>query len=154
MTYSNIFDKEVFYNGSVQGNFFGNQMYSQISISPNNLNQIKTIQSLGLLEKGWDSYGAEKPSYEAITKAISFALWLSERDVEIFFVAPTLDGDILMEIKNFDAAVEFIFSNNQPDKVLGWWNNEVMQSAQLNDTTRNSYLKWLICPHGGCPDFE
>lgn len=141
------------YNGSIPNNFFGSQKQLYRNISINNLNRIKSIQSFGLLNKNWDSYNAEQPSYEAITKAITFSLWLSECNVEIFFVAPTPNGDILIEIKGSNASIEFIFSNIDADKVLAWCDGELMSEAILNDTTRNSYIKWLICPNGSCPDF-
>lgn len=140
------------YNTSVQNDFFDNRKQPYRNISANNLNQIKSIQSFTLLNSNWDSYNAEKPSYEAVTKAISFSLWLSERNIEIFFVAPTPNGDILIEIKDSTSSVEFMFCNDT-DKVLAWCDGELMSEAALNDTTVNSYLKWLICPNGTCPDF-
>lgn len=162
MNYTNNSFNSYGYNSSIPNIFDNNTMtggsgYNTISfgdVSENNIGHIKTIQSFTLLNKNWDSYNAEKPSFEAILKAISFSLWLSQRSVEIFFTAPIADGDILVELKNENANIEFVFSKNNSDKVLAWCDGDLMQEAPLNETTQNSYLKWLICPDGNCPDFK
>ena len=78
---------------------------------------------------------------------------LSERGIEVFFVAPTADGDIIIEIKNEAANLEFIFSEAIDDKVVASCNGIFNSEAGLNETTYYAYLKWLICPDGNCPDF-
>jgi hypothetical protein len=154
MNYINILVEHSKYNGSVQNFYFGNKSFISEVLSENNLNWIKTIQSFSLLEDNWDSYKGEKPSPEAIIKAINFCLWLSESQIEIFFTAPTPDGDILIEIKNLNANLEFIFSGHGKDRVISWCDGDFSSEAELNETTQNSYLKWLICPDGNCPDFK
>lgn len=154
MTYTNTLADYTGSNNSIQHHYFGKVMDSdqRITLSENNLNQIKIIKSFLLLKENWDSYSAEKPSPVAIIKAISFSLWLSQRDIEIFFTAPIADGDILVELKNGNANIEFVFSANTEDKILAWWDGDLRAEEELNDTTRNAYLKWLICPDGNCPD--
>jgi hypothetical protein len=154
MTYTNTLADYTSLNNSIQHHYFGGVMDSgqRMTLSENNLNQIKTIKSFSLLKENWDSYNAEKPSPEAIIKAISFSLWLSQRDIEIFFTAPIADGDILVELKNENANIEFVFSSNTEDKILAWCDGDLRAEEELNDTTRNAYLKWLICPDGNCPD--
>ena len=156
MNYTNILDNNSTFNNSVQHVYFGGDtgMYIGSNISEHNLNQIKTINSFILLKANWDSYNAEKPSYEAIIKAISFCVWLSQCGIEIFFTAPTPDGDVLVEIRDNNSNVEFIFSKDDNDRILAWSEGEFVTEAILNDTTQISYLKWLICPNGNCPDFR
>ena len=129
-------------------------VYSKkITISENNRKHIFTLKSFLNLQSNWDSYNSNKPSFIALTKSLSFVQRLSERGIEVFFVAPTSDGDIIIEIKNEAANLEFIFSEEVDDKIIASCNGIFNAEAVLNETTYNAYLKWLICPHGNCPDF-
>ena len=129
-------------------------VYSKkITISENNRKHIFTLKSFLNLQSNWDSYNSNKPSFIALTKSLSFVQRLSERGIEVFFVAPTSDGDIIIEIKNETANLEFIFSEEVDDKIIASCNGIFNSEAVLNETTYYAYLKWLICPHGNCPDF-
>lgn len=129
-------------------------VYSKkITISENNRKHLFTLKSFLSLQKNWDSYNANKPSLTALTKSLSFVQRLSEREIEVFFVAPTSDGDIIIEIKNEVANLEFIFSEEVDDKIVASFKGVFSSEAVLNETTYHAYLKWLICPHGNCPDF-
>jgi hypothetical protein len=156
MNYTNTLANNPSFNNSIQQYYFGSNIDipQGASISENNLNQIRTMRSFLSLKENWDTYNAEKPAQEAIKKAISFSLWLSLRDVEIFFTAPTPDGDILIEVKDDNSNIEFVFSKDENDRVLAWSEGDFFTEAPLNDTTQVSYLKWLICPNGNCPDFR
>ncbi len=129
-------------------------VYSKkITISENNRKQIFILKSFLNLQSNWDSYNATKPSSIALIKALTFVQRLSERGLDVFFVAPTADGDIIVEIKNEAANLEFIFSEDVDDKVVASCEDVYNSEAVLNETTYNAYLKWLICPYGNCPDF-
>ncbi|MFN8306538.1 MAG: hypothetical protein U0T79_07185 [Ferruginibacter sp.] len=150
------------YNSSIPSIFdsdsnfqsFGYSSITSNRISDNNYRQIKTLQSFSLLQKNWDSYDAEPPSSEALLKAINFALWLSQRSVEIFFTTPLANGDIIVELKYGNANVEFVFSKINSDKVLAWCDGELMQEADLNETTQYSYLNWLMYSDANSGDFR
>ena len=130
-------------------------VYSKkITISENNRKHIFTLKSFLNLQSNWDSYNSNKPSFIALTKSLSFVQRLSERGIEVFFVAPTSDGDIIIEIKNEAANLEFIFSEEVDDKIIASCKGIFNAEAELNETTYYAYLKWLICPHGNCPDFK
>lgn len=123
------------------------------TVSENNRKHIFTLKSFVNLQSNWDSYNANKPSFTALTKSLSFVQRLSERGIEVFFVAPTPDGDIIIEIKSEAANLEFVFSEEVDDKIVASFNGIFSSEAVLNETTYHAYLKWLICPHGNCPDF-
>lgn len=123
------------------------------TVSDNNRKHIFTLKSFVNLQSNWDSYNANKPSLTALTKSLSFVQLLSERGIEVFFVAPTPDGDIIIEIKSEAANLEFIFSEEVDDKIVASFNGLFSSEAVLNETTYHAYLTWLICPHGNCPDF-
>ncbi|MGB4840981.1 MAG: hypothetical protein WBP08_18380 [Saprospiraceae bacterium] len=119
-----------------------------------NKKQIGLIRSFNSLNSNWDLYGANEPSPKAINKAISFAKYLSDKGIDIYFTAPTPDGDILIELQNEGAHLEFLFSCiDEEDKVIATYKNEHHCEAAINDTIKQAYLKWLICPNGRCPDF-
>lgn len=154
MNYTITLPNNRHYNNSTHQDFFGGNIYSrqESHVSENNLKTILTLKSFLLLNGNWDSYNAEKPSEIAVTKAISFCLWLSQKSIDIFFTAPIADSDILIELKNGKSNLEFVFSDSNDDKILAWHDGDLNAEAILNDTTRESYLKWLICPNGNCPD--
>ncbi|QQS28036.1 MAG: hypothetical protein IPM47_14305 [Sphingobacteriales bacterium] len=109
------------------------------------------IKSYSSLQLNWDTYNAVPPSKQAIQKAITFILWLSEYNIDVFFVAPTPNGEILVEIKEGNANVEIEFSSNSEDSICASQKGDFIAEDILNNTTQISYLKWLICPNGNCP---
>lgn len=128
-----------------------NPNFSYNNISARNINAIDLIKSYASLLSNWDSYNATPPSKQAIQKAITFILWLSEYNIDVFFVAPTPNGEILVEIKEGNSNIEFEFSSNSEDSICASHEGDFMAEDVLNDTTQISYLKWLICPNGNCP---
>jgi len=138
-----------YYNSSSRRSVPTNFRFNHVS--SNNYEKILLINSFSTLKRNWDSYDANVPSKQAITKAISFILWISEFNQEVFFTAPSPDGNIIVELKNNDANLEFEFASNSNDSVCAAQNGEFVTEAALNDTTKVSYLKWLICPNGECP---
>ena len=116
----------------------------EINLSRNNLKHIYSILSYGQLEENWDSYGAERPSEAAIVKAISFITQIvSLKRLEVFYTAPTPDGDILVELKHESCNLEFTFSDWAEDKVVASCGGDFYTEHPLNETTLLSCLKWL-----------
>lgn len=145
---SNIY-QESYTNSSNIEYSYSNTKY--IMPSKPNVEAINTIRNYVYLRNNWDTYNGAKTSIIAIQKAISFILWLSDYNIDVFYVAPSPDGDVMVEIKNNSANLEFEFTEDNSDNVCATENGEFIQSAQLNETTLRSYIKWLICPNGECP---
>ena len=145
---SNIYETG-YYNSSSVNSSETNFRFNHVS--ENNLKHIRLINSFSALDRNWDSYDASVPSQTAITKAISFVVWISSLGQEVFFTAPSPDGNIIVELKNLDSILEFEFSDGSNDSICALQNGETVVEAELNDTTKISYLKWLICPNGKCP---
>ena len=78
-----------------------------------------------------------RPRRDELTprKAVNFAKYLSDKNIDIFFTAPTPDGDVLIELKNKEAHLEFIFSEAVEDKIIAAYNGDFHTEAILNDTT-------------------
>ena len=116
----------------------------EINLSRNNLKHIYSIFAYGQLDQNWDSYNANQPSGAAIVKANSFITHiLSPRKLEVFYTAPTPDGNILIELKNESCNLEFIFSETVDDKVIASCGGELHAEHAMNETTIRSCLKWL-----------
>lgn len=145
---SNIY-QESYKNSSNIAYSYSNTEY--FTPSKENIQAINTVRSYSSLQNNWDSYNGLKTSLIAIQKAISFILWLSEYQINVFYVAPSPDGDVMVEIKKGDANLEFEFTSNNGDNVCATENGDYVQSADLNESTLRSYIKWLICPNGECP---
>lgn len=144
----NIYTETYFNTSSVD---VSSTNFTYNHISDSNINAINLIKSYAGLRDNWDSYNAIPPSYQAIQKAITFILWLSEYNIDVFFVAPSPNGEILVKIKEGDANLEFEFSNDSNDTVCASHYGDFMAEHILNETTQTSYIKWLICPDGNCP---
>lgn len=119
-------------------------MYSNsLDLSANNASHIYSIFAYSNLPENWDSYNSKKPSNAAIVKAINFIITeFNARGHEVFFTAPTADGDIMVELKHNNTNLEFIFSSEVEDKVIASGNGEFHAEEILNETTLHAYLKW------------
>lgn len=145
---SNIYKDSYTNSSNIQYSYSNNDY---VQPSDENIQAILTVRGYRELQNNWDSYNGLKTSLVAIQKAISFILWLSEYKIDVFYTAPSPDGDVLVEIKIGNANLEFEFTNNNQDNVCATENGDYIQSALLNETTLRSYIKWLICPNGECP---
>ncbi|MBK8502172.1 MAG: hypothetical protein IPL46_08170 [Saprospiraceae bacterium] len=86
-------------------------------LTPGTLKQVSIIKSFETLSPNWDSYDAEAPSFASISKAISFLLLELPFKVEPFFVAPTSDGDILIEFKQGNCTLELLLVNSKKKEI-------------------------------------
>lgn len=125
-------------------NFSSSYCKPRTELSKNNLSHIYSILSYSNLAENWDSYGANPPDQSAIVKAVNFILnQLNPLNIEVFFTAPTADGDIVIELKNDNSIIEFVFSATIHDKIICSHNGDLHADENLNETTFFSYLKWL-----------
>ncbi len=116
----------------------------EFDLSPINTTHVYSIYSYSNLQDNWDSYDAKKPNNSAIIKAINFIIKeLNTRGYEVFYTVPTADGDVLVEIKHKNVTLEFIFSGEVNDKIIGSCDGDFQAEEALNETTLHSYLKWL-----------
>lgn len=116
--------------------------------------EINKLQSFLQLPENWDSYGAAKPAKTAVENAIHFIISLANRQQEPFFIAPSPNGDILVELKANNVSLEFIFGEDGTNYITGLVNNAEIFQKDLNDTNESCSLKWLYCPDGDCSNWE
>ncbi len=115
-----------------------------ITLSIENAKHYTLVESFKYLLANWDTYNANTPSKNAISKALKFILELSKMNLDVYYTVPTADGDIIVELKKNNANLEFIFSEQVDDKVIATFGNDFNSEAELNETTFNAYLKWLF----------
>ncbi len=115
---------------------------------------INKLSSFLQLPANWDSYNAAKPSKVAIENAIDFILRLAQRQQFPYFIAPSPNGDILIELKNNEVTLEFTFGEDGTNNIAGWVNGDEKFEKELNETNEYCSLKWLYCPDGDCSNWE
>lgn len=116
--------------------------------------EIIKLYSFLQLPENWDSYNAAKPSKVAVENAIDFTLRLGQRGQLPFFMAPTPNGDILIELKDNNVTLEILFGEDGANRVTGLVNNKEIFEKELNETNEYCSLKWLYCPDGDCSNWE
>ncbi|HEY8688947.1 MAG TPA: hypothetical protein VIM07_06900 [Chitinophagaceae bacterium] len=116
--------------------------------------EINKLLSFLQLPENWDSYNAAKPSRLAIENAVDFILRLAQRQQFPFYTAPSPDGDILIELKNNNVTLEFIFGEDGTNSIIGIVDNDEKFEKELNETNEYCSLKWLYCPDGDCSNWE
>ncbi len=122
--------------------------------SDKTLFEINKLLSFLQLPENWDSYGAAKPAKTAVENAIDFLIRLDNRQQQPFYIAPSPNGDILVELKAGAVSLEFIFGADDVNTITGLSNNEEVFQKDLNETSESCSLKWLYCPDGDCFNWE
>ena len=124
----------------------------QLSIQA--LFEINKLYSFSQLPENWDSYKAAKPAKVAIENAIEFTVRLAQRQQYPFYVAPSPNGDILVELKSNNVTLEFIFGEDGTNRIIGLVDDDEKFEKELNETNEYCSLKWLYCPDGDCSNWE
>lgn len=119
--------------------FSVNKRYS-FRLSSNHQSVISQIKSYGLLEDNWDSYGGVAPSKQVIHRAVDCVKWLSDNRVDVYFTAPSTNGDIVVEIKKGQYNIEFEFSAEGEDCIIQSYNGDIEKETSYNNSTRTLFL--------------
>ena len=123
-------------------------------VSEQALFEINKLYSFLMFPENWDSYNAAKPSKAAVENAIGFIFRLAQRQQFPYFIAPSPNGDILVELKAGNVNLEFTFRENGFNRIVGLLNNEEAFDKELNETNEYCSLKWMYCPDGDCSNWE
>lgn len=139
-----LFDNYVDYGTSTSVSMPNDKLNDQI------LFEINKLKSFLQLPQNWDSYQALPPSKMAVDSSIDFVIRLAKRQLAPFYIAPSPNGDILVELKQEEVSLEFFFGEDGTNYIVGLVNNEEMFQKDLNETNESCSLKWLYCPDGDC----
>jgi hypothetical protein len=116
-----------------------------VSIDPVgiNSNHIAMLKSYRQLENNWDENESLAPTEQVIEDAIRFAEFLQSIGENIYQVAPGPNGEIMIELRNKEKSIEFLFYSNRTKYVdfstehptQGLLNDEILPQllASLNE---------------------
>lgn len=115
--------------------------------SPNMKKFLDKLDSFKTLGSNWNGYQAEKPLSEAIIYSAKFANLLESLNQEIYFVAPSPDGKILIELQHNEKSIEFYVSGeNDIEYLLVNEKNNEEKEGVLNGKNfkeLEEFVSWL-----------
>ncbi len=94
---------------------------------------LQKLSRLAALKENWDSYGAETPSAEAVQAATDFIVGHFTLDLPFYFIAPGVNGEIMLEMSRGNKAAEIYFNADGSAEVLMFENDEVYREGALED---------------------
>ena len=100
---------------------------------------ITRLKYLHNLKDNWNGYGAKVPSPVAIKYAIRFIVDNIHYGLPYYFVAPGVNGEVMIELKENDRVAEIYFWDDHSSELLLFKNEEVV----LESTLKMDYPKLL-----------
>lgn len=79
---------------------------------------VSKISGFKNLTSNWDSYGAEKPSRNAIDNTVSFIRTIDALEIPVYFSAPGSNGEIVVELRKGNYEAEVYFNADNSNEVL------------------------------------
>ena len=79
---------------------------------------VSKISGFRSLVDNWDTYGAEKPSGNAIANAVSFIRTIDAYEIPVYFSAPGTNGEIVVELRKGNYEAEVYFNADNSNEVL------------------------------------
>lgn len=97
---------------------------------------IQKLNRLSELLPNWDSYNADAPSQNAVTNALSFLVNNYYLDLPFYFLAPGVNGEVMIEFKKGTHAAELYFLPDGSDELILFESDEVKLEGDLNQGIR------------------
>lgn len=94
---------------------------------------ILKLNRLMMLSKNWDSYNADAPSELAIANALSFLVNNYYLDLPFYFLAPGVNGEVMIEFKAGNLAAELFFLPDGTDEFVLFDDDEVKYEGNLGE---------------------
>ena len=80
----------------------------------------------------WDSYGAEKPSENAIVNALSFIRVIDAHGIPVYFTAPGPNGEIVVELRKGNYEAEVYFNADNSNEILIYEGDTCISEGMLD----------------------
>ena len=122
--------------------FSSTQLRMKNDLSLDNRLEIQKIKEYKYLEENWDSYGAAKISEEAIQKAIEFIWTLNRFDEDVYLSSPGPNGEVMLQIKNKNKEIEFIFYTDK-HKFVRFNKGEFLDQGDYFKEKMLEFIQWL-----------
>lgn len=115
--------------------FFENSTVYVLNSRLEGLNKelISRLERMKFLTTNWDGYGAVAPSPISIKTAIRFIIDSGRFGLPYYFVAPGLNGEVMVEFKKNNQAAEIFFWNDNSAELLLYENEDVVLESSLAD---------------------
>lgn len=125
---------------------FGIEFFQNSTVFPRSIriegqarDMITRLEQMRDLKDGWNAYGAEIPSPEAIKYAVKFIVDNIQYGLPYYFVAPGVNGEVMIELKEGDRTAEIYFWEDHSTELLLLENEKVA----LEGTLKMDYQKLL-----------
>ncbi len=92
----------------------------------------KKLNRLENLAPNWDSYGAEGPSRRAISQARSFLMRNHKLALPFYFIAPGVNGEVMVELQQGSKAAELYFLPEGEGELVLFENDEAIAEGSLD----------------------
>jgi hypothetical protein len=121
------------------GSFFSPSRNSSIYLSqphyfPDKVAEmIRKLQRLKHLLPGWDSYSADAPSPAAVALAESFLVENYHLANLFYFLAPGVNGEIMIEFQKEDKAAELYLLPDGANELILFEKDDVVLEGNLKD---------------------
>jgi hypothetical protein len=106
-------------------------VFRQDLLSPEMQQMIEKIIRFKDLEKNWDGYQAQGVSPQAIKDAIHFIFNQSAKKLPLYFAAPGVNGEVMIELKQGNRAAEIFFNPDGITELLLFENNTCLLEGDL-----------------------
>lgn len=91
------------------------------------------LNRIGQLSQNWDSYQAEAPSPAAIANARNFLIDNHALALPFYFLAPGVNGEIMIEFQKGNRAAELYFLPDSQTELILFEEDEVTLEGNLTD---------------------
>lgn len=98
-------------------------------------NLLQKLNELKNLGEAWDSYNAAPPSQKAISNTRAFILENHFLALPFYFLAPGVNGEVMIEFKQNEKAAELYFNEDGTNELLLFRNDEL----ELESTLEHSF---------------
>lgn len=106
----------------------------QSSLSEAARNMLEKLGHFENLPENWDSYGASRPSEMAVKNARSFLYENHFLALPFYFIAPGVNGEVMLEFKQGERSAELYFNVDNSNELLLFQNDEVIQESDLQQS--------------------
>lgn len=97
---------------------------------------ITRLEQLRELKDNWNSYGAEVPSPVAIKYAKNFIVDNIQYALPYYFIAPGVNGEVMIELKEGDRVAEIYFWEDHSTELLLLEKEQVVLESTLERDSR------------------
>ena len=93
----------------------------------------RKLNRIARLPANWDSYAADSPSPTAVTEARSFLMENHMLDLPFHFLAPGVNGEVMIEFQKGNKAAELYFEPSGENEVILFEDDEMKHEGNLGE---------------------